>query len=436
MSFDPASSRSALKVAYLSPTGSIGGAESCLLDLLASAKEVRPDWQARVLLGGDGPLRREVEALGVACEVLPLPDDLARLGDSALVGQGKVSKLLRLGIGGGQALAGTLGYIRRLSQWLKGVTPDVVQSNGMKTHILSAWATRPGLPVVWHLHDYLGPRPAMAGLLRLSRREGLSAVAVSKSVAEDASTVLGPRVPVKTIYNRIDLDRFKPGVGDGSKLDHAAGMPTAPEGTVRVGLVATFAIWKGHEVFLEAVSRIPKDRPARFYIVGGPIYQSTGSQVTMDDLRRSAERLGVADRVVLTGHLADPAEAIRALDVVVHASVRPEPFGRVIVEGMACGRAVVAMLEGGAAELFVDGETALGCPPNDPVGVAAAIDRLIVEPEIRQRLGRAGREAVLQRFDRTRLADDWASVYGCRDRPPSDRSGAEPLIAAGERSRP
>src|SRR5207253_6282469 len=105
--------------------------------------------------------------------------------------------------------------------------------------------------------------------------------------------------------------------------------------------------------------RIPVDRPCRFYIVGGPIYRSRGSQVSAEGLRARAEALGVGSRVGLVGHQADPARALRALDVVVHASTRPEPFGRVIVEGMACGRAVVAIRDGGAAELFDDGVTAL-----------------------------------------------------------------------------
>src|SRR5579883_1179458 len=236
----------------------------------------------------------------------------------------------------------------------------------MKAHVLGAWAAPRGVPVTWHLHDYLSSRPVMARLLRLAARSGVSAVAVSKSVADDTAKVLGPRVPVDTIYNAVDLGRFAPGPGAGAKLDEAAGLPPAPPGTVRVGLVATFARWKGQDVFLDAVRRIDVDRPCRFYIVGGPIYRSLGSQWSLEELRERAEALGLADRVGFTGHQADPAEAIRALDVVVHASTRPEPFGRVIAEGMASGRAVIAMNEGGAAELFVDGVDALGCAPRDP----------------------------------------------------------------------
>ena len=349
-----------------------------------------------------------------------MPGGFARLGDA---GSNGAARALALAARGLAATSGVLAYRSRLARRLRDERPALVHANGMKMHVLAAWAAPRGVPVVWHLHDYLGTRPAMARLLRASARRGVQAVAVSDSVADDARATLRGRVPVRAIHNAVDLDRFHPGPGDGPALDRAAGLAGAPAGTVRVGLVATFANWKGHELFLDAAARVPAGAPARFYVVGGPIYQTSGSQVSMDDLKARAARLGLGDRVGFTGHQPDPAAALRALDVVVHASTRPEPFGRVIVEGMACGRAVIAMAEGGAAELFADGEDALGCPPRDPAALAAVIGRLIEDPGLRDRLGRAGRASAEVRFDRARLADAWAAVY---DRP--SPAGAAPVL--------
>jgi glycosyltransferase involved in cell wall biosynthesis len=408
-----------VKIAYLNPGGTVGGAEMVLLDVLAmlrsSLSEVRPI----VLLGDDGPLRAQIEALDVPCEVLPLPAGVARLGDA---GGGRLKLLVR----GGASAAAALAYGVRLKRRLRSLRPDLIQTNGMKMHLLGAWTAPRGVPVVWHMHDYLASRPAMARLLRASARPGVEIVAVSESVAEDVRATLPGRVPVRAIYNGVDVDRFRPGPGDGAALDRAAGLSEATPGTVRVGLVATFATWKGHEVFLDAAARLDPALPARFYVVGGPIYRSAGSQVSLVELKGRAEALGLAGRVGFTGHQADPAEALRSLDVVVHASTRPEPFGRVIVEGMACGRAVVAMNEGGAAELFVDGDSAVGCPPRDPSALAERLARLIADPGLRDRLGRAGRAAVLDRFDRAGLADSWASVY---DRPLSAQRPETPADA-------
>jgi glycosyltransferase involved in cell wall biosynthesis len=401
-----------LKIVYYNTTGTLGGAELCLLDILATLRAARPQWRLSVLLGDDGPLRAEAEALDVPCTLLPLPRNVVRLGDAGLVGRGRggVSGLRLAARSPGAAMA-TAAYLRRLRRALRAAAPDRIQTSSMKAHVLGAWGAPRGVPVVWHLHDYVGQRPVMARLLRWSARRSVAAVAVSHSVAADAARMLGPRVPVHTIVNAIDLARFAPGPGDGAALDAAAGLPAAPPGTVRVGLVATFARWKGHDVFLEAIARIAADRPCRFYIVGGPIYQSLGSQYTLEELKDRAAALGLDNRVGFVGYQANPAAALRALDVVVHASTRPEPFGRVIVEGMACARAVVAAGHGGAAELFENGVSALGCAPGDPGALANVITRLVADRELRHRLGAAGRQTALDRYDRKRLAEEWVACY-------------------------
>jgi glycosyltransferase involved in cell wall biosynthesis len=407
-----------LKIVYYNTTGALGGAELCLLDVLATLPAARPAWRLRVLLGDDGPLRAEVEALGVPCDVLPLPRNVARLGDAGLGGRGRAGAGgLRLAARGPGAAVTTATYLRRLRRACRAADPDLIQTNSMKAHVLGAWAAPRGVPVVWHMHDYVSMRPVMARLLRWSAGRPVAVVAVSQSVAADAARVLGARTPVRTIANAIDLARFAPGPGDAAALDAAAGLPPAPPATVRVGLVATFARWKGHDVFLEAAARIGSGQQCRFYIVGGPIYRSVGSQYTLDELRARAAALGLDGRLGFTGYMADPAAALRALDVVVHASTRPEPFGRVIVEGMACGRAVVAIKAGGAAELFEDGVSALGCPPSDAAALARALERLVASPDLRHRLGIAGRQAALAHFDRRRLADEWSAVYESRKAP-------------------
>ena len=405
-----------MNVVFLSPIGTLGGAEMCLLDLLASFRADRPDWTLKVLLGDDGPLRQAIENLGVGCAILPMPVRLARLGDANLAtGVQGGSRIALAAIGPGAALAAS-SYFRLLRETLRAEAPDLIQTNGMKAHVLGAWAAPRGVPVVWHLHDYLSSRAVMARLLRWSARRKVRGVGVSRSVAEDVKSVLGPAFPVDPVYNAIDLSRFSPGPGNGAWLDAQSGLGPAPEGTIRIGLVATFARWKGHEVFLKAVARLSNALPARFYIVGGPLYKSAGSQHSAEGLKTLAGELGVLDRVGFAGHQEEPADVFRALDVVVHASTRPEPFGRVIVEAMACARAVVASRTGGAAELFEDGVSAIGTAPGDPDALAEALARLINDRELRNRLGAAGRREAEARFDRSRLARQWTSVYDAAGR--------------------
>jgi glycosyltransferase involved in cell wall biosynthesis len=174
--------------------------------------------------------------------------------------------------------------------------------------------------------------------------------------------------------------------------------------------VATFARWKGHEVFLRALAGMPKDEPVRGYIIGGPVYDTTGSEHTIEALQALADGLGLNGRVGFTGFLP-PAPAMRALDVVVHASTRPEPFGLVIAEAMACGRAVIASAAGGAAELVDAGVDALTHAPGDAAGLSACMIRLARDPAARRELGARARASACRRFDADRMAREVVAAY-------------------------
>jgi glycosyltransferase involved in cell wall biosynthesis len=404
-----ASARPPLSIVYLSASAAVGGAERALLDLLASLRVAEPAWRLAVVAPEEGALLDAVRALGGEARVLAFPAALAGLGDAGASGSGGRGGLALLA-GMLRAGPGAARYLTQLRALLRKMGPDIVHTNGFKMHLLGARAAPSGARVVWHLHDFVSTRRAMAGLLRRAARRVDGVIAVSRSVAEDAVSVVGPDVPVRTVYNAVDLDRFRL-IGPVMELDAAAGMPPAPAGTIRVGLVATMGRWKGHDVFLRAIAALPRELPVRAYVVGGGIYRTAGSEVRPDDQRRRAQSLGIADRVGFTGFAEDAGAAMRALDVVVHASTQPEPFGLVIAEAMACGRAVVASAAGGAGEIVTAGHDALAVAPGDVEGLAEAIRRLALDPVLRDRLGRAGRETAVRRFDRARLAAEVAPLY-------------------------
>ena len=114
----------------------------------------------------------------------------------------------------------------------------------------------------------------------------------------------------------------------------------------------------------------------RGYIVGGPVYETSGSQVSIAELRARVSSLGLDSRVGFTGFVPDSATAMRALDIVVHASTDPEPFGLVIAEAMACGTPVVVSRAGGALELTEPDVNALGFEPGDATALARCIEQL------------------------------------------------------------
>jgi glycosyltransferase involved in cell wall biosynthesis len=401
-----------MRVAYLNPGATLGGAELSLLDILASLPNGPDGIEPYLIVGQEGPLIQRARDLGVRVSVLEFPASLARLGDAGVGGKPGIS-LARAKLTANLARAGAavIGYSRRLRRELERIAPDLVHTNGFKMHVLGARATPPPVPLIWHVRDFLSSRPVMARFLRGYAQRPALVIANSRAVADDVRAVLGDGVRIETVYNAIDLDQFSPD-GDALDLDGMAGLPPVAEGTVRVGLPATLARWKGHEVFLRAISLLSPELPVRGYVIGDAIYQTSGSQHQLSELREFAAVLNLpSGRIGFTGYTDRPAAAIRALDIVVHASTQPEPFGRVVAEAMACGRAVIVSRAGGVTEIVEEGVDALAHTPGDAAELAGKMETLVRDAAMRERLGQVGRRTAEKRFGRARLAGEVEALY-------------------------
>jgi glycosyltransferase involved in cell wall biosynthesis len=394
-----------VRIAFLTVSAEMGGSERSLMELLRALRRLHPDWSFDVVLPREGPLAVQVRDAGASAVVLPMPSALARFGESGPRGARR-SGLPR-------AVASAATYARALRRLLQDLGTDVIHSNGLKHHVLAAWARARRTPLVWHIHEYVTPRPLTRTLLRRSAGRVAVAVANSRSVARDLAIAVGPDLRIETVYNGIDLGEYAPShdASDAADLDALAGWPAAPRGTVRVGLVATFGRWKGHDVFLRALAQLDPALPIRAYIVGGAVYDTAGSQYSLDELRRMVTQAGLDHRVAFTGFVPRTAPVLRSLDIVVHASTQPEPFGLAIAEAMACGCAVVVSDAGGAAEIVDAGINALTHPPGDAAALAQALATLVTDPSSRARLGAAARVAAIARFDANTFAASFAQVY-------------------------
>ena len=394
-----------MRIVFLSPSGELGGAETALLDILAAIREARPDWVLGMITASSGPLVAKAATYADAA-AMPFPNTLARLGEWGT--RGSIASRLRLGAGLLAASAPAVIYARRLQKRLRDFHPDIIHSNGLKMHLLGAQVRPPHAKLVWHLHDYPAARRLTARLLASQIHRCDAMLANSESVATDARQRFGAAVPVHTIYNSVDLDRFNP-AGPRADLDALAGLPALAPAGIRIGLVGTFARWKGHGVFLEALGRLRGLANVRGYIVGGSIYQTDASQYSQAQLRAHADRLGLGDMVGFTGKVDDVSAVLRSLDIAVHASTEPEPFGLVIAEAMACGRPIVVSRAGGAAEIAQGG--AVFHEPGNSAELADRLRELAGDPALRMSLGAQGREAAVRLFSRTRLRETLIPVY-------------------------
>lgn len=193
---------------------------------------------------------------------------------------------------------------------------------------------------------------------------------------------------------------------DGGGGREALGLLTGQPG---VGIIGLLIPWKGQKVFIEAAARILAVHPeARFFVIGG------GVEAYPDypgELMEMVERMGLRGKVIFLGQRKDVPSLLAALDILVHASVEPEPSGGVIVEAMAMGKPVIATNIGGPPEVIEEGRTGHLIPPGDPAALAEKIDLLIRDPEHRQAVGRAAREYLKANFSLERDTRRLEAIY-------------------------
>jgi glycosyltransferase involved in cell wall biosynthesis len=289
----------------------------------------------------------------------------------------------------------TIRYAGTLARRVRELEPDLVHTNSLKSAVYGLAAGRTGrVPVVWHIRDrnaadYL-PTPAVRAVRVLSR-VGPSAVLANS------------RTTLATL----------PGARRGRVVPNAVPQPsvhaTAPDGPVQsVGVIGRLAPWKGQHVFLEAFAQaFPDPSSTRAVVIGGALFGEDDYERQLHDV---ASTLGIGSRTNFRGHLADPSQARADLDVVVHCSTIPEPFGQVVVEAMATGVPVVAAGAGGPAEVITDGQDGLLAPPGDRDALAACLTRLSDDLGLRERLVAAGRRRALD-FTPERSAVEVLACY-------------------------
>jgi len=335
--------------------------------------------------------------------LLPFPAEVASIGDSGQPGSASLAARL---LANSPAI---LHYRSQLRSLLRDLKPDLIHTNGFKMHVLGALAKPRHSALVWHIHDYVSSRSMMARLMRRLSRPVDGIIANSRHVAEDMRELVGRSAKIYPILNVVDLEAFTP-EGPALDLDALSGLAPAPPHTLRVGLIATLAWWKGHRLFLRGLVELDPTLPVRGYYIGGALYK-TQAQESLEELRAYARDLGLTARIGFTGVVSEPAAAMRALDVLVHTSTEPEPFGRVLIEAMACGKPVITTGLGGASEIVALGDFSLSIDSKNPKSLAHAIAKLSAAPELKNRLGSNGLSTARLHFGRERLARELPPVY-------------------------
>jgi glycosyltransferase involved in cell wall biosynthesis/uncharacterized protein involved in exopolysaccharide biosynthesis len=387
------------RVLYYDHTAMLGGGEIALSNLvrLVDRTAVYPV----VVLGADGPLAAALRSIAEV-HILALPEEV-RAAKKDQIGP---RSFLHFG-----RLISIALYIRRLQRFIRQNEIDIVHTNSLKADIIGGLAGRlSGKPVIWHVRDRIAddylPWAVAKGFRLLSR------FVPTFIIANSAATLETLHLPGKlrddnSNNGNNNKDR-RVVIHDGTTLP-VDPVPAGNGNHLLVALIGRISPWKGQDVFLRAISRVSARFPnARFKIVGTALF---GEREYESSLRTLCDQLGLDNIVEFTGFCVDIASVLRDLDVLVHASTIGEPFGQVIIEGMAAAKPVVATNGGGVPEIVVHGDTGLLVPMRDVAAMAEAICKLLADPYQRESMGNKGRERVRAYFTIERTVRKVQSVY-------------------------
>jgi glycosyltransferase involved in cell wall biosynthesis len=242
-----------------------------------------------------------------------------------------------------------------------------------------------GVPVLWHVREILSmPRPVRWVLHRTLSLCADLIVCISRAV-RDSLLHEAPCLALKSVvvYNAVSVAASN-GVGHGIGLREELGVP---QGAPLVGMVGRITHWKGQEILAEAAGAVLQKHPDAHFVAVGSYFADESHY--LQKLKTLINSLGLDGRFHLAGYRSNVTDVYRALDIFVLPSRKPEPFGRVTVEAMAQGRAVIATNHGGTCELIQPGVTGLLVPPSDPESLAAAIELLLADRHLREKIEKA-----------------------------------------------
>lgn len=235
-----------------------------------------------------------------------------------------------------------------------------------------------------------------AFILRLALRCFNSVICISEAVRSSFKNANLDKLPLVTIHNALDPFAVKV-TRTSVEIRQVLGIESTKK---LVGIVANIQRWKGQDVVIHAINNILQDCPDIVCLLIGALSPNEADDIKFDlELQKLIHDNNLSEHVIMTGYCPDVANFMNALEIVIHASVSPEPFGRVLLEGMALRKPIIACRAGGVTEIVVDGETGLLYNPGDIQDLSDCLRTLYHDPKKCNEMGEAGYSRLVKQFN-------------------------------------
>ncbi|MUL35704.1 glycosyltransferase [Gloeocapsopsis dulcis] len=363
-----------MKILFLDQSGKPGGAELCLLDI---AKPYRDN--CLVGLFADGSFKHLLQQHNIPVQVLVSQPIQVHKESSFIQSLSSISQIAPL-------IAQVVQLVRNY---------DVIYANTQKALVVGALASfLTHRPLVYHLHDILSAEhfsPTNRRLAVTLANRFASLVIANSKATQAAFIAAGGRADITdVVYNGFECNHYQQHQSHSERIRDQLGLA----GQFVIGHFSRLSPWKGQHILIEALAQCPQNVTAIF--VGDALF---GEQDYVQQLHQQVTALNLEKRVKFLGFCSDVIPLMTACDLVAHTSTAPEPFGRVIVEAMLCGRPVIAAQAGGAMELVETGKTGWLIPPGEPTQLASIIVSCLNQPQKTATIARQGQLEANQRFD-------------------------------------
>jgi glycosyltransferase involved in cell wall biosynthesis len=404
------------KILFIDQTGQVGGAELCLADLAFRLRE-----RGTVLLFESGPFRDLLLRRGVHTLVLNEGYKTPQQPEAS-DGPGEIRKsrqrrrfpkrICPREVPKVNKKSGIDAYIRALPNFSRlfigtlriARTFDFLYANTAKAVVVTAVvAAALRKPFIFHLHDIIDGKHfnwVNRKLLVAAANLAAGVIANSKATAAAYRSAGGRNANLFVIPNGFTAGSFIAGTEDKTVAIRRA---TDSSDSFLIGVFGRITPWKGQKVLVEAVSRLPQ---VKAVVVGDALFTEQDQQYKRE-LVDLCQQLGVADRVHFTGFQQNVLPLLHAVDLVVHCSVAPEPFGRVIVEAQLAGKPVIAARSGAPTEIIEDGVNGLLVTPGSAEELATAIRALLLDPAWAGSIASNGRQSAENRYALDKVLRDW-----------------------------
>ncbi|MBU6950600.1 glycosyltransferase family 4 protein [Hahella sp. HN01] len=300
-----------------------------------------------------------------------------------------------------------LRYVLDLCEIIKKRKIDVVHINNSVYVLMAAAIT--GTPCVWHIHGVVEEKRSF--LHRLLEPSVSCYLAISNYVSDSAAKHGYPKGKLVTVWNPVG-DQF---IEEGCTLSNESRNSDLRERYELAGnafLIAVFGRiieWKGQLEAVKAFAEAKLGDEVYLVLVGGST-EGFGDAY-LEEIKKQAKLLGVEKNIIWAGFVRDVHEVYKDVDLVLHSSIEPEPFGLVVTEAMASGVPIIASKLGAPEELVDDGVTGLLVDPRNSTEFSTAIQKVVMDAAFRKLITQSAKISVKENFLPKQYADRMCEIY-------------------------